>query len=163
EADVADLGAGEDRAPDVDRVRRARHERGVARAEQRPHQGRVALLRPDRRARLRVRVQLDAEPAAVQIRDREAQLPDAAAGGVAHRLAELLDRDIGRWDVGVAEPEVDDVLAGAARVHLELVDRREDIRRESVDAPELHATTVPGGVSGLRYCFGDMPPIEAVL
>ena len=36
EAHVAHLGAGEERTPDVDRVRRARHQRGVARARAAP-------------------------------------------------------------------------------------------------------------------------------
>ena len=77
-ARCADLGAGEDRAPDVDRVRRARHERGVARAEQHPHQVREALLGADRadapRSRGRARRRTCAGRASAT---RVAQLRDA--------------------------------------------------------------------------------------
>jgi hypothetical protein len=53
-------------------------------------------------------------------------------------LAELLDRDRGRRDVRVAEAQVDDVPALAAQLALQLVDRREDVRRQVVDAAKLH-------------------------
>ena len=56
-AHVVHRRAGEDRAPDVDRVRRARHERGVARADEREHQVREAFLGADRRAHLGLEVE----------------------------------------------------------------------------------------------------------
>ena len=121
EADVADLRAGEERPPDVDRVRRARHHRGVARAEEHPHEVREALLGADRRAGLRLGVELDAEAASVEVGDREPELRDAAAHRVAvvarvlDRLAHLVDRDRRRREIGVAEPEVDDVVTGTRR------------------------------------------------
>ena len=102
EAHVAHLGTGEDRAPDVDRVRRAGHERGVARTEQHPHEVGEALLGADGAAHLRLGVEVDAELAPVEVGDRQAQLRDAAAGRVAvvarvaHRLDELVDGDVGR-------------------------------------------------------------------
>ena len=71
---------------------------------------------------------VDAEPALVEVGDGLAQLRDAAAGRVAvvarvvRRLDELLDGDVGRRDVGVAEPEVDDVLAGSPGLDLQRVD-----------------------------------------
>jgi hypothetical protein len=48
---------------------------------------------------------------------------------LARRLAELLDRDVGRREIGVAEAEIDHVLARAAKLELEVVDRCEDVRR----------------------------------
>ena len=57
---------------------------------------------------------------------------------IANRLGELLDGDVGRGDIGVAEGEVDHVLAAAARVHLESIDVRHHVRRQTGDAPELH-------------------------
>ena len=144
EAHVADLGAGEDGTPDVDRVRRAGHERGVAGAEQHPHQVREALLGADGAADLRVGVELDAELALVEVGDGQPQLRDALARGVAvvarvaHRLDELVDGDVGRRNVGVAETEVDDVDAGAPGLDLQRVHDPEDVRRQRVDPAELH-------------------------
>ena len=138
------VGAGEQRPVDVDRVARAGHDRRVARLEQRPHQVREALLRPDRVRDLRLRVELDAEPARIQRGDGLAHPRDAARERVAvvarqpRRLGELLHRDLRRGDVGIAEAEVDDVHAAAARVDLQLVDQLEDVRREVGDAAELH-------------------------
>ena len=54
------------------------------------------------------------------------------------RLLQLRDRDLGGREVGVAEPEVDDVLAGASQLERQVADRREDVRRERVDPAELH-------------------------
>src|SRR5581483_10704214 len=53
------------------------------------------------------------------------------------RLAQLLDGDLRRRHVGVAEAEVDDVLAGPAKLELEPLHLRERVRGERVDAPEL--------------------------
>ena len=142
--DLPQVGAGEERAVDVDRVARARHDRRVARLQERPHQVREPLLRADRVRDLRLGVELDAEAAQVQRGDRLAHARDAARQRVAvvarqaGRLGELLDRDLGRGDVGIAEAEVDDVDAAPARVDLELVDDLEDVGREAGDAPELH-------------------------
>jgi hypothetical protein len=128
----------------VDRVRRRRHERGVAGLQQHPHQVAEPLLRADRREHVAVRVEVDAVPLEVARRDRLAQLRDAAAGGVpvvarvAGRLGELVDRDDRRRDVGVPEAEVDDVAPGPPRLRLQRVDDREDVRRQTRDAAELH-------------------------
>ena len=53
--DLAHVGAGEERAPDVDRVRGRGHQRGVPRADQHPHQVGEALLGPDGGDHLRSR------------------------------------------------------------------------------------------------------------
>ena len=61
---------------------------------------------------------------------------------VVHRFGELLDRDVGRRDVGVAEREVDDVLACSPELHLQRVDLRERVRRQRVDAAEAERLEV---------------------
>ena len=169
-AHVVHAGAREDRAPDVDRVRRARHQRGVARPDEREHQVREPFLRTDRRADLGLEVERDAERALVEVGDRLAQLRDAAArrvpvvARIAHRFGQLLDRDRRRRHVGVAEREVDDVLACSPELHLQRVDLRERVRRQRVDPAELHdASTVPVGLSALRVAFPACRNPKAVL
>src|SRR5262249_16906690 len=131
---------------------------------------REALLGADRRARLRLRVELDAEPAAVQIGDREPELRDAATrrvavvARVADRLAELVDRDRRRRDVGVAEPQVDDVGAGPPRLHLQRLDGAEHVGRERVDPTEVHPSiTVSGAPRRAGYRFDTVGSVQAVL
>ena len=71
-----------------------------------------------------------------------AQLRDSAARRVAvvrrlrGGLAELLDGDVGRRDVRIAEAEVDHVATFAPQLSLQLVDGRKDIGREIVDTRE---------------------------
>ena len=62
----------------------------------------------------------------------------AVVAGVAGRLGQLLHRDVGRREVGVAEAEVDHVDAGSPSLDLQPVDDREDVRRQVRDAAELH-------------------------
>ena len=57
---------------------------------------------------------------------------------VVHRLGELLDRDLGRRNIGIPEREVDHVLAGPPQLHLQRVHLGECVRRKRVDAAELH-------------------------
>ena len=61
------------------------------------------------------------------------------------RFRQLLDRELGRGQIGVAEAEVDDVLAGPAQLEREVADRREDVRRQAVDAAELHGSSLASG------------------
>ena len=145
-----DLGhgrAGEDGRVDVNRIARARHERGVARLEQHPHQVREPLLRADRVQHLALRVELDAEAAPVEVGGGQAELGDPARGRVAmisrllRRLDQLLDGELGRRQVRVAEAEVDHVLALPAERRSQLGDMGEDIRRERANAPELQGLT----------------------
>ena len=139
-------------------------ERGVARAEQHPHEVREALLGADGGAHLRVGVELHTEAAPVEIGDREAELRDAAArrvpvvARVLDRLGELLHRDVGRRDVGVAEPEVDDVLAGSPGLDLQRVHDAEHVRRKGVDPAELHRLHGTRRVSGRRVAFAGGAP-----
>ena len=138
-----DGGAREYRPEQVDRVARARHERDVAGAEQHPQEVHETLLRAEGERRLALRVELDAVAVAVAVADRLPQSRQAAAGGVAvvarqqRRLAQLLDRNLGRRHVGVAEAEVDHVLALAAQLELQPLDLGECVRRQRVDSPEL--------------------------
>ena len=58
--------------------------------------------------------------------------------GFSTASASFFDRDVGRREVGVAEPEVDHVLAGAPGVDLEGIHDPEDVRRQRVDPAEFH-------------------------
>ena len=92
----------------------------------------------------------------VQVRDGKPEAGYAAGRGVPVvarvlcRLRELLDRDRGRRDVRVAEPEVDDVHIRTTGCHLQRVDLGKGVRRKRVDATEFHASRVapPGPESG---------------
>src|SRR5581483_3571732 len=98
----------------------------------------------DRRDHLRLRVEADAVGLRVPLADGQPQLPDAAARRVAvvraleGGLAQLLDGEVRRGDVGVAEAEVDHVSAFPPQLSLQLVDGREDVGRQGVDATKLH-------------------------
>ena len=144
QGNLAHVGAGEERAPDVDRIGGRRHERGVARSDQDPHEMREALLGADRGDHLGVGVEVDVELALVEVGDGAAQLGDPARGRVAvvarvvRCLGQLAHRHVGRRQVGIAEPEVDHVASGSPRVRLQVVDGGEDVGRQPVDATELH-------------------------
>ena len=145
---LAHVGAGEERPPDVDRVGRRRHQRGVARADQHPHEVREALLGADGRHHLGLGVELDVELALVEVGDGAAQLGDpprrrvAVVARVVGGLGQLAHRHVGRGQVGVAEAEVDHVPAGSPRRRLEVVDRGEDVGRQPVDPAELHRSSL---------------------
>jgi hypothetical protein len=102
------------------------------------------LLGPDRVEHLGVRVEGDAKAALVQVGGGLTQLRDPPARRVPvvprvpGRLAQLVDGHVGRRQIGVAEAEVDDVLAVAPKIDLEPVDDGEDVRGKRRDAPELH-------------------------
>ena len=140
---LADVGAGDDRAVDVDRIARVGHQHRVAAVERREHQVRDALLRADRDDRLGVRIELDAVAALVPLADRAAQPRNALRHRVAVRVAalrrldQLVDDVRGRRPVGIAHAEVDDVLAAPAGRHLSSVGDVEDVRRQALDAREL--------------------------
>ena len=62
----------------------------------------------------------------------------AVVGRLRRGLGELAHSSLGRRDVGIAETQVDDVMAGPPGLDLEVVDDREDVWRQVLDAPELH-------------------------
>ncbi len=58
------------------------------------------------------------------------------------RLGQLLDRDVGARQVGIAKAEVDDVASAGARVGLQPVDLGEHVGRQARDAAKLHLRNV---------------------
>ena len=142
---LAQVRAGEQRPVDVDRVARAGDDGGVAVLQQHPHEVAEALLGADGVRDLELGVELDTPPALVERGDGLAQLGQAPRHRVAvvaadaGGLGQLLDRDLRRGDVRVAEAQVDHVHAGSPRLHLQVVDDREDVGREVGDPTELHA------------------------
>ena len=70
ELDRDDGRPGQHGRLEVDRVARRRHDRDVAGLDEHPHQVREALLRADRRHRLRLGIELDAEAVGVEVADR---------------------------------------------------------------------------------------------
>ena len=110
--------------------------------------------------------------ARVPLADRLAQVRQPAArrvavvDGLGGGLGELLDRDRGRGDVGVAEAEIDHVATLAPKLALQLVDGREDVRGEIVNSPKLQvgatireSTTMPVDVLRCRVCESDYPAL----
>ena len=83
QADVAHVGAGEEGCVDVDGIGRRRHECGVARPHQHPHQVGQAFFGADRGDHFGVGVQLHLELAQIEIGDGLTDLGDPTAGRVA--------------------------------------------------------------------------------
>ena len=141
---VDDGRARESRRDAVDRVGRGRHDDVVAVGREHPQQVREPFLRADRAHDLGLRIDRDAEAARVVLADRSAQLLDAAAHRVAvigrpeRGLPQLLDGDRRRREIGVAEAEVDHIVSLVPQLPLQLVDGREDVGRQVVDAVKLH-------------------------
>ena len=141
--DGSEIAVGDDHRVGVDRIGRVRHQRAVARLQNREGEVGEPLLGAERRDRLGLGVELDAVPVAVPAGDRDAQPCDAAGGrvavvlGVLGGLDQLRDDVLGRPEVGIAHAEIDDVLTAGARLRLEVVDDREDIRRKPLDPVEL--------------------------
>jgi len=88
-------------------------------------------------------VQLHVEAVAVPVGHGLPQAVDALGSAVAvvdgllHGLHELVHHVLGRGQVGVAHAQVHDVGALVAQLHLELVDRGENIGRQTVYPGEL--------------------------
>jgi hypothetical protein len=77
---MADIGAGKEWGVDVDGIGRGRHQGGVPRADQDPHQVGQALLGADGSDHLGLGVELHAELAQVEGADGLADLRDAPTG-----------------------------------------------------------------------------------
>ena len=143
ERNLTDVGAGDDRTVDVDRIAGVGHEHGVAAAERREHQMRDALLRADGDDGFAIGIELDAPAALIPVADRAAEPRDALRHRVAvrvaalHRLDQLGDDVRRRRAVGIAHAEVDDVLAAAAGGHLQLGRDRKDVGRQAREARKL--------------------------
>ena len=61
---------------------------------------------------------------------------------VLRRFGELLDGELGRGEIGIAESEIDDVCTGTPELERELADDRQDVRRQVVDAAKVHALSL---------------------
>ena len=148
ERDLAHLRSGEQRREEVYGVRGRRHQNRVSGLQQHPHQVRQPLLGTDRVDDLRLGVQLHTETSQVEVGHGPAELGDTTAervamvAGISRGLGQLLHGNVGRRQVGVAEPQVDNVLPAAATLHLEPIDDREDVRGQVGDAPELHRSQI---------------------
>ena len=106
-----------------------------------------------------LRIELHPEPARVVPGLRAPQAGYALRRGIAigARLAdgldEFVDHVLGRGQVRVAHPEIDDVGAGGAGLGLELVDLLEDVRRQSPRVVKVRHCPRPKGSPG-RPCAG---------
>ena len=138
----ADVGTGDHRTPDVDRVARVGHQHRVAAVECRKHQVREAFLRADRDDRFVVGVDVDGVAVAVPMRDRAAQARNALRRRVAvgvgplRRFGELGDDVRRRRAVGVAHAHVDDVFPAPARLRPQFGSDGKDVGRKAIDARE---------------------------
>ena len=153
---LTEIGTGEERTVDVDRITRTRDDGSVATIEKHPHEVAEAFLRSDGVGDLGLDVEVDVPLALVEIGDRLAQLGKSPRhrvpmiAGDTGRLTEFLDGDRRRRDVGVAESEVDDVDAVPTSLDLQIVDDREHVRRQIGDPAKLH--------DGRRYWPGPDEP-----
>jgi hypothetical protein len=132
----ADIGAGDDRAVDVDRVGGVGHQHRIAALEAGEHQVGEPLLRTDGDDRLALVIELDAVAAAVPLADRAPQPGNSLGDRIAvrvvalPRLDQLVDDVLRGRPVGIAHRQVDDVVAPSPGRHLELVGDVEDVRRQ---------------------------------
>ena len=151
-----DVGAGDDRAVDVDGVAGVGDDDGVARVEDGEAEVGDALLGADGDDGLGVGIEIDVVAGLVPVGDGAAQAGQAAGDGIAmgggllRGLDELVDDVLGRGSVGVAHAEVDDVFAAAAGAGLHLAGDVEDIGREALNARKLfhRDSLAAGGVRG---------------
>ena len=152
--DLAEVGAGEQRAIHVDRVARAGHDGGITAVEQHPHQVAEPFLGSDRVGDLQFGVELHTPLRLVVAGDRLAKLWETAAERVAViprvlcRFGQLVDRDLRGGNVGVAESEVDDVGSGSTCLDLESIDDGKDVRRQILDPTEVHGLEAIAVVRG---------------
>jgi hypothetical protein len=140
---MPDVAAGDHRPVDVDRVAGVRDEDRVAAAKRCKRKMRDAFLRADGDDRLGLGIERDVVAPFVPMTDRPTQSRDAFRDRItvgvrpAHRLDQLVDDMFGCRAVGIAHPEVDDVLAASTRGHLELGRDVEDVRRQPRQALEI--------------------------
>jgi hypothetical protein len=134
------LAAGQDRPDLVHRVAGLGHQHLVARVDERPRQVGDPFLGADQGQDLGVRVELDPEAPAVEVRDRapERRQPEVArvlvGRGVAGRPGQLLDHEVRGGQVGVADAERDDVDPRRLALGDLPVDLGKEVRWDGVDA-----------------------------
>jgi hypothetical protein len=114
---MADIGAGNHRAVDVNRVTRIRHQHDIAAIQRRQCQVGDALLGADGGDGFLFRIEIDVVTRLVPVADRFAQPRDTLGYGITMRVAaprgldHFLDDMRRRGLVGIAHAEVDDVFA----------------------------------------------------
>jgi hypothetical protein len=139
---AANVGPGDHRAVDVNRVAGVGHQHGVAPVQRGQHQVRQTLFGPDGDDGLGVGVDRHAVTIRIPVADGAAQAWNAFAGRVAVGIGALddlgeLGHDVGRGGpIGVAHAQVDDVFATAAGGEFELGRDVEDVGGKAVDARE---------------------------
>ncbi len=102
-----------------------------------------AFLGPQRGNDLGLGIELDAKAALVIGRLGPAQARNALGSRIAigarlaDRLNQLVDDVLGRWQVGIAHAQIDDVGSAGARLAFQAVDLGEYVRRQALDAVEV--------------------------
>ena len=139
----ADDPARHQEAKGVDRIGGVRHQHDVARRGDRLGHVGETFLRAERRHDLRIRIELDPEPARIIAGLGAAQASNPLRGRIAvgarlaDRFDELVDHMLGRGQVGIAHAEIDDIGAPGSSLGLERVDLLEDIRRQTPHAVKI--------------------------
>jgi hypothetical protein len=149
ERDALDLGAGDDRAEDVDGVAGIGHGDGVLAIEHGETEVGDAFLGADGDDGLGFGIEIDVVAALVPVADGLAQAGQAAGERVAmgrgllRGLDQLVDDVLRRCAVGVAHAEVDDVFAALAGGGFQFACDVEYVRRQPRQPSELfHAFPV---------------------
>ena len=133
-----DVAPGNDRRIGMNGIRRVGREHNVSRAHQHQHQMRQPFLGADGDDGLVFRIEIDVVAPLVPFGDRFAQPGDSARRGIAvvvrlsGRLDQLVDDVLGRRQVGVSHPQIDDVLPRPPLLHLERVHLGKNIWRQPV-------------------------------
>ena len=149
----ADVGSGDDRAVDVDRIAWIRNQDRIAAVQGGEHQVGQALLGADRDDRLGIGIDPDLEPVLVPVGNRAAQPGDSLGHRIAvgilplYRFDQLVDDVPGRGAVRIAHAHVDDVLATAPGRHFQLGRDVEHVRRKPLDVWKFGRDVLHGGLS----------------
>ena len=143
ERNMADVGPRDHETVGMDRIARVRYQHRVALVHRRQRQVRQAFLGADGHNRLAVHVDIDVVATLVPLADGAPQARYAARHRIPVRVFalggfdELVHDMPGRGAIGIAHPEVDDVLAAPTRLRLDLVDDVEDVGWQPLYAGEF--------------------------
>ena len=142
-AHMVNVGAGNHRPVDMNRVTRVGHQHDIASLERRQRQMRDAFLRADGDNGLAFRIEIDSVAPLVPAADGLAQTQDAfrhriAMGvGSSRGLDQLVDDMLRRRPVRIAHRQIDDILAAAPGRHFQLPGNVEHIWGQPFDTWEL--------------------------
>ena len=137
------LAAGENSACIVNGVGGLWDEHDVAVVDDGEREVGEAVLGADGRENLRVRVDIDMESFLHESRRRLTESGNAFIEGIAmifgivDSLGHLINDELVRRQVGIADAEVDDVLAGSQKRAFFLIDLNEKVRRKSLETLRL--------------------------